>query len=232
VSLGRFGFDQGDDWIIGVSARTGGSGYVIADAVKVVFGQPLATGPPTLGLGSRGDDVRSLQRRLIALDDLPKGTDTGTFDLRTWHAVVAFQGWRGLARDGLVGPITRAALTQAVPPVAWGGLRYGLELDLARQVLLLVAHGLTVRAIHVSTAAPGYHTPTGKFRVYSRERRSWSSQYDVWLPYALYFSEGHALHGYPSVPAFPASHGCVRIPMDDAPVVYAFAPLGTAVWVR
>jgi lipoprotein-anchoring transpeptidase ErfK/SrfK len=132
--------------------------------------------------------------------------------METWHAVVAFQSRQGLLRDGVVGPRTRAALARARPPQPWQRARRALEVDLRRQVLPLVADGRTVRAIHVSTAAPGYHTPTGSFHVY--------------------FQEGHAIHGYPSVPRYPASHGCVRVPLGDAPDVYAFAPLERPVTVR
>jgi putative peptidoglycan binding protein/L,D-transpeptidase-like protein len=233
VRLGAFPLRAGDDWIVGVSARTPGPGYVVADAVRVVGG-PAAAGDarPVLELGARGGAVRELQTRLTALRYLRAGSADGVFGMRTWHAVVAFQGWRRLPRDGVVGPATQAALRVARRPSPWGGLRRGLELDLGRQVLLLVSGGATVRAIHVSTAAPGYHTPVGSFRVYRRERFSWSYPYGVWLPHALYFSEGHALHGYGSVPSFPASHGCVRVPLDEAPAVYAFAPLGTPVRVR
>ena len=80
--------------------------------------------------------------------------------------------------------------------------------------------------------ARGFHTPTGAFRVYRRELRSWSYLYRVWLPCALYFQEGHAFHGYYSVPSYPASHGCVRMTLADAPSVYPFAPLRTPVIVR
>jgi lipoprotein-anchoring transpeptidase ErfK/SrfK len=52
------------------------------------------------------------------------------------------------------------------------------------------------------------------------------------MPYALYFSGGYAIHGYGVVPAYPASHGCVRVPESEAPYVYAAAPLHTAVVIR
>ena len=88
-----------------------------------------------------------------------------------------------------------------------------------------------VRAIHVSTGAPGRATPSGSFRVYRKERMSWSRPFSTWLPYASYFTGGVALHEYPSVPAYPASHGCVRVPHDDAPTVYDFATDDTRVVV-
>jgi lipoprotein-anchoring transpeptidase ErfK/SrfK len=99
-------------------------------------------------------------------------------------------------------------------------------------VLLVVVRGRTVHAVHVSTAGPGFVTPRGRFSVYRRERLSWSAVYDVWMPYALYFSGGYAIHGYGSVPAYPASHGCVRVPLSEAALVYALTPLRAPVIVR
>jgi peptidoglycan hydrolase-like protein with peptidoglycan-binding domain len=187
---------------------------------------------PPLQLGARGAPVRALQRRLIALGYLPAGAADGAFGQRTWHAVVAFEGWQRLHRDGVVEGRTRAALASATRPRPWVRLERGLLLDLERQVLLVVEGGRTVRAVHVSTARPGYVTPRGRFEVYRRERLSWSASYGVWMPYALYFSGGYAIHGYGVVPASPASHGCVRVPESEAPYVYAAAPLHTAVVIR
>lgn len=189
-------------------------------------------GQPPLHLGSRGVSVRALQQRLVALGYLPTGSVDGVYGQRTWHAVVAFQGWQRLHRDGVVGARTREALTSAVRPRPWVRLGRGLELDLERQVMLVVANGRTKRAIHISSAVSGYHTPRGRFRVYRRERLSWSSPYSVWMPYALYFSGGHAIHGFGSVPAYPASHGCVRMPMTEAPFAYAATPLHSPVVIR
>jgi lipoprotein-anchoring transpeptidase ErfK/SrfK len=146
--------------------------------------------------------------------------------------VVAFQGWQRLHRDGVVGARTSRALASAVRPRPWVRLGRGLELDLERQVLLVVVHGRTQRAIHISSAAPGRLTPRGRFDVYRRERMSWSAPYRVWMPYALYFSGGYAIHGFGSVPAYPASHGCVRVPMSEAPFVYTTTPLHTPVVIR
>jgi lipoprotein-anchoring transpeptidase ErfK/SrfK len=53
----------------------------------------------------------------------------------------------------------------------------------------------------------------------------------VWMPYASYFVGGIAMHEYPDVPAYPASHGCVRLPEGEASHVYSFVELGTPVYV-
>ncbi len=187
---------------------------------------------PTLRLGSRGASVRRLQERLVARRYLPWGAATGVFDERTWHAVVAFQGWQGLGRDGVVAARTWRALDRARTPVAPPDMSRGLVVDVSRQVLLLVANGRVQRAIHVSTAAPGHWTPRGRFRVFRKEVLSWSIPFQAWMPYANYFTGGFAIHGFASVPAYPASHGCIRVPMVEAPGVYAFASFGIPVIVR
>jgi Putative peptidoglycan binding domain len=74
---------------------------------------PRHGSPPVLHWGSKGLAVRRLQACLIALRYLPRGSVNGMFGDRTWHAVVAFQGWEGLQRDGIVGPKTNAALPRA-----------------------------------------------------------------------------------------------------------------------
>jgi lipoprotein-anchoring transpeptidase ErfK/SrfK len=222
--------------VLGAAAATLGLGTAVCLPTQGTASGPAqivqasARGP--LHLGSRGPRVRALQERLITLGYLPTGAARGVFGQRTWHAVVAFQGWQRLARDGVVGPRTSSMLAHASRPRPWVRLRRGLELDLRRQVLLVVVGGRTVRAVHVSSARPGYVTPRGRFHVYRRERASWSAAYHVWMPYALYFSGGYAIHGFSVVPKYPASHGCVRVPLGEAPFVYSATPLHAPVLIR
>jgi N-acetylmuramoyl-L-alanine amidase len=183
-----------------------------------------------LHLGARGAAVRTLQATLARLAYLPSRGIDGVFGMRTWHAVVAFQGWSGLARDGVAGPRTRAALTRAHRPLPWS-TSDGIEIHIHQQVLLLVSHGRLERAIHVSTGAGGA-TPIGHFEIIRREPMSWSVPFAVWLPLAQYFYGGYALHEYPVVPAYPASHGCVRVPDSEAPTVWQFGHAGMRVWTR
>jgi lipoprotein-anchoring transpeptidase ErfK/SrfK len=98
--------------------------------------------------------------------------------------------------------------------------------------LLVVEHGTVRRAVHASTGASKFATPDGRFTVIRRERMSWSRRYHVWMPYALYFYRGWAIHAARIVPGRPASRGCVRIPIEDAPFVFRASPLGTAVLIR
>ncbi len=202
-------------------------------AVCVASTHPAnASGSPALALGSRGAHVTALQKRLVELHYLRRSAVDGVYGMRTWHAVVAFEGWRSLPRDGVASLRVQTLLRTAVPPHPWRHLRRALLLDLDRQVLLVVRNGRTVLAVHISSGAAGHPTPTGSFRVYRREPMSWSVPYRVWMPNALYFTGGYAVHGFGTVPAYPASHGCVRVPLGEGPAVYAAAPVGTPVLIR
>jgi len=173
-----------------------------------------------------------VQRRLVALKYLPADGVTGAWDYQTSQAVMAFQAWQGLDRDGVVGPQTLAALETASAPVpASTGSGHRVEVYRAKGVTLLVDGSSLVLALHSSSGAAGYETPAGTYSVFRKEESSWSVPYEVWLPWASYFNGGIALHESDSVPAQPASHGCVRLPSPLAKTAYDFAPIGTPVIV-
>jgi hypothetical protein len=190
---------------------------------------PARQSAPTLTLGSHGAAVRSLQAALVRLTYLPAGGVDGVYGMRTWHAVVAFQGWKGLMRDGIAGPQTLAALVRATVPTPWSTAT-GMEVHISQQVLLLVAGGRVQRAIHVSTGMPGWPTPIGHFTIISRVPQAWSYPFHEWMPLAQYFHSGYAIHELAAVPDYPASHGCVRVPAAEARVVWSFGRLGMRVW--
>lgn len=209
-----------------------GRDLVLATAVALLVAAPSAAAGTALRYGSRGQNVLLLQRRLAALGYLGSRDVDGVFGDETWHAVVALQGWEQIRRDGVVGPNTRRALARASRPGPWAMVPRALEVDLDRQVLLVVEHGTVRRALHASTAAPPYTTPPGRFIVIRRARKSWSRRYHVWLRDALYFYRGWAIHGFRSVPEKPATHGCIRIPLRDARFVFERTPVGTPVFIR
>jgi len=208
---------------------------LLALALAALLAAPAASPAAgrVLAEGSRGADVQALNLQLAELGYLRPNARHSVFTPATTHGVMAFQKWHGLARDGRVGPQTTAALRTAVRPTPRtpGGKGRRIEVLLDRQVALLIDRGVVRRTISVSTGAPGYATPTGSFKVFRKETRSWSYPYSVWLPYASYFVGGVAFHGYASVPPYPASHGCVRVPFAFMREVYAFAAIGTPVRV-
>lgn len=193
---------------------------------------PRGGPPPTVAPPPRSILVRDVQRRLIVLGYLPRGAADGIAGPQTAHAILAFQGWEGLRRDGRATEALKAVLAAATRPVPRPGPARRIDVSLRRQVALLVERGRTIRAIHVSTGKPTSPTPPGRFRVFRKELQSSSFPFQVWLPYASYFNRGIAFHESPSVPAFPASAGCVRIPASDSRIVYDLARIGTNVLVR
>jgi L,D-transpeptidase ErfK/SrfK len=68
----------------------------------------------------------------------------------------------------------------------------------------------------------GCHTPTGHFSIYSKQGRGCkSTKFPVGrggapMPYCMFFHGGFALHGSYDVPGYNASHGCVRLFVNDA----------------
>jgi hypothetical protein len=175
--------------------------------------------------------VRGIQLRLWTLGYLDRTDVTGSLDYVTSQALLAFQGWEGLARTGTVTGQTQVELFRASPPRP-SSHRRGARIEIHRErgVLLMLEGNEIVRAVHTSTGAGGA-TPSGTFRVYRKELYSWSVPFQVWMPYAAYFVGGIATHEYADVPSYPASHGCVRLPVGEAHRVYQFVEIGTPVQV-
>ena len=160
-----------------------------------------------LRTGSTGADVEALERRLDELGYWV-GTVDQRFDSRTHHAVVALQKVAGIGRDGIVGPVTRSALDAGARPSPRTGAGHLIEIDLTRQVLLVVDGGTVSRIYDTSTGRTPGSTPVGTFSV-TREIGGYRYAPLGTLYRPKYFYGGVAIHGYTSVPSWPASHGCV-----------------------
>ena len=174
-----------------------------------------------------------VQRCLAFLRYLPSGAVTGRDDYRTQQALFAFQAWTGLTRSGVDDRATRARLEVGRSPKPRKESASGHYAEVFRSlgVLLCVNDGKLVRVVHCSTGRPSLPTPAGHFSVYMKALDWWTTEYLDWMPFASFFSGGDAIHGFPDVPAYPASHGCVRVSMPEAAWVYSFLPYGAAVCV-
>jgi PKD repeat protein len=179
---------------------------------------------PSLARGSRGPSVLALERRLAELRYALPRVDA-LYGHDTFEAVLAFQKVHGLPRTGTVEPWLWRRLATAEIPRARRGGDY-IEVDKTRQTLFVVRGGEVTKIVHVSTGLTG-NTPLGTWQVY-RKVPGWD--WVLWYP--LYFLRGFAIHGYPSVPAYPASHGCVRVPMWIAPSLFDAHGFGTTVSIH
>jgi len=194
--------------------------------------EPPPAPSPWLAQGAEGDEVLALQQRLTELGYW-LGAPDGAFGSATHHAVVALQKVAGIARDGVVGPATLDALGRGVRPSVESSSGRVVEIDLARQVLVTVQDGGVVWVFDTSTGKVVGTTPRGHWTI--TRQIDGLRQSELGLLYRpKYFHEGVAVHGYTSVPSYPASHGCVRVtyPAMDAIWELGLAPVGTPVWVR
>ena len=197
--------------------------------------------PPGLGRGATGPEVQALEEKLTALR-YEVGKADGVFDVMTGHGVMAFQKAEGLNRTGRATDDVLAKLAEAQPQAAMlpGGGADRVEIDLNRQVLLLFKGGKLERVLNTSTGNNKRYcvdgqcatavTPGGSFRVGRKIKGLRVSRLGQ-LYNPLYFNGGIAIHGSPSVPAYPASHGCVRIPMGSSAWFHDTVPSGTPVYV-
>ena len=186
---------------------------------------PLATGG--LQVGSQGPEVLALEERLVERHYDPGEVD-GRFDGATQYAVMALEKVVGMPPTGKVeAPLWEALATLVDPaPLLPDGGEERVEVDLTRQLLMLYNEGDLRLISHVSTGSAKRYcsggrcgvsvTPGGAHRFLWRVN-GWRQSRLGRLYNPVYFTRGGiAIHGFPSVPTHPASHGCVRIPMHTA----------------
>jgi len=178
--------------------------------------------------------------RLLSQQGFWTGPIDGVFDAGTHSALIAFQKWHGREATGqLTTEEFEAIHTSASPRARELGYEH-VEVDLDRQVLMLVSEDGTTKVLPVSTGNNKTfvdegqksiaYTPRGRFLVYYKET-GWKSGSLGRTYYANFISGGVAIHGSRSVPNEPASHGCIRVPMFAARKVSDLLKLGTIVLV-
>jgi L,D-transpeptidase catalytic domain/Putative peptidoglycan binding domain len=188
---------------------------------------PRSTPLPTLRTGSKGVYVRLLERRLVDLHYRLVGIDA-SFDFRTADAVMAFRKVQRMQRTTIVDEaVWRALARPAVPHPRIATDGFHVEVDQTRQVLYTVQDGAVTNVIHVSTGKPSTPTRDGSFSVTSKL----AGYSDHLLYYPSFFDGQRAIHGWPDVPSYAASHGCVRVPYWHAKWIFGLTPVGTRVVV-
>ena len=170
--------------------------------------------------------MRALQRRL---KDLGYVTPiNGHYGGSTARAVLAFRKVNGFSRTTSAGRTVFRRLARG-----GGGFkaRYPkagkhVEFDWSRQVVALLRGSRPQIVLHTSSGAPSTPTVFGKYRFY-RKHPGYNAK---GMYYSVYFVGGYAIHGFSPVPTFPASHGCLRIPIASAKRVYGWVSLGDPIY--
>jgi hypothetical protein len=179
------------------------------------------------GAGARGPKVVLLQRALLSLGfAVPV---TGFYNDGTARAVLAFRKTNRMSRTGYASPTVYSLVFQHRGAFKLRYPRAGrhVEFDWSRQVVVLAKGGRAWRVYHASSGKPSTPTVFGSYRFYSKTPGTNSHG----MVNSNYFVRGYAIHGYPSVPAFAASHGCIRVPIPNSRQIYDWIPLGMRIFV-
>ncbi|MGH2800802.1 MAG: L,D-transpeptidase family protein [Thermoleophilaceae bacterium] len=178
------------------------------------------------GAGERGLKVLLLQRALLREGFATPVT--GYYDDGTARGVLAFRKTNGLGRDGYAIKEVFAALMrgQGSFPLRYPKAGKHVEFDWSRQVLVLARGGRPYRTYHTSSGAPATPTVFGSYRFYLQTPGTNSKG----MVHSSYFIGGYAIHGYASVPSYPASHGCLRVPIPNALSIFNWIDIGDPIY--
>jgi hypothetical protein len=185
-------------------------------------------------------ELKQAERRLADMG-YPTGPVDGAIDPKTRNGLILFQKWEERKLTGQINRNEFDAIMSAEAPQPRDPGYAHVEIDVDRQLLLLIdSEGAIEKMLPVSTGSNKQYnekgirglayTPRGRFRIYNKIA-GWRKSPLGLLYYPNYFSDGLAIHGNPSVPRSPQSHGCVRIPMSAAAEISKRLPVGTIVLI-
>ncbi|MBI5156467.1 MAG: murein L,D-transpeptidase [Acidimicrobiia bacterium] len=180
--------------------------------------------------GDSGPDVARMQQALADAGFYHFEID-GVFGRGTETAVIALHKYLGIDRTATFDSLDWVRLAQLPPPGIpnrWNEKDY-IEIDIARQLLFLVRGGRVTQILPVSTGSGNVYwsvrngswatsrTPRGDFVLQNHQYGWGCDSVTGWCVYKYWgFSRFYGVHGYRSVPTYPASHGCVRVTIADA----------------
>jgi hypothetical protein len=202
-------------------------------AVHLAAGSVLRASAPAvqyvhteLGPGSSGASVRLLQSELYHLHyAVPLN---GVFEEGTARAVIAYRKVTDMERTEYAGMsvFSRLARHGGAFHVRYPHDGRHVEANLTKQVLAEIEPKGRVREIYMmSSGKPSTPTVVGRFSVYLKT----PGTNEKGMVDSNYFISGYAIHGYPEVPTYAASHGCLRVPIPDAASIFSWVQVGTPV---
>lgn len=207
--------------------------YTIRATHKATAQQAAATAKPQRFTAIAGDahrggaEVRLLQ---VGLARLGYATSvSGRYDDATGLAVLAFRKVNDMSRTTTA---DRSIYVKIFRGQGGFRLRYPragrhVEFSWSHQALVLADHGRPELVYHASSGKPSTPTVFGHFHFYSKDPGvNGEGMFD-----SNYFIGGYAVHGYPDVPTYAASHGCIRVPNSDAPQIFSWIKLGMSIYV-
>ena len=182
---------------------------------------------PALHEGQCGNVVLGFKKAMRKLGYI--ANDGRCFGGKTARGVLAYRKVNGMAatyRAG-AGLVKSAFAGKGAYKVQHPGAGQHLEAPLGKQVLVFATDDKPVAVYPISSGKSSTPTVTGHFE-FIRTEPGYNSH---GMYYSFYFYGGYAVHGYESVPDYPASHGCIRTFVADQPEIYNRINFGEDIFV-
>ena len=171
---------------------------------------------PKLNRGECSDVVGAFKGHLAKMGYVSGGGKC--FTARLGREVLAYRKVNDMDRTKKAGPgiLQKVFADQGGYQVKYPDAGEHVEAPLAKQVLVLIKDGKPFAIYPISSGKSSTPTVTGHFE-FIRQEPGYNSH---GMYYSFYFYGGYAVHGYESVPDYPASHGCLRTFIADQPEIY------------
>jgi hypothetical protein len=182
---------------------------------------------PSLHQGQCGDVVVGFKKAMRKLGYI--ANSGRCFGGKTARGVLAYRKVNDMARSTRAGSglVERMFAGKGGYEVLHPGAGEHLEAPLSKQVLVFTKGDKPFAIYPVSSGKPSTPTVTGHF-TFIRTEPGYNSH---GMYYSFYFYGGYAVHGYESVPDYPASHGCIRTFIADQPEIYERIHYGESIFV-
>jgi hypothetical protein len=182
---------------------------------------------PALHEGQCGDVVVGFKKAMRKMGYI--ANSGRCFGGKAARGVLAYRKVNGMSRSYRAGAgLVKSAFSgkgeyKVVHPAAGEHL----EAPLSKQVLVFAKGDKPFAVYPVSSGKSSTPTVTGHF-TFIRQEPGYNSH---GMYYSFYFYGGYAVHGYESVPDYPASHGCIRTFIADQPEIYERINFGESIFV-
>ncbi len=182
---------------------------------------------PSLGQGECGDVVVGFKKAMRKMGYI--ANSGSCFGAKTARGVLAYRKVNGMSRSYRAGKgLVKSVFSgRGAYKVRHPGAGEHLEAPLSKQVLVFAKGDKPFAIYPVSSGKSSTPTVTGHFS-FIRTEPGYNSH---GMYYSFYFYGGYAIHGYESVPDYPASHGCIRTFIADQPEIYNRINYGESIFV-
>lgn len=182
---------------------------------------------PSLHEGQCGDAVVGFKKAMRKLGYI--ANSGRCFGGKTARGVLAYRKVNGMTRSMRAGKglVKRAFAGKGGYRVRHPGAGRHVEAPLGKQVLVFAKDDKAYAIYPISSGKSSTPTVTGHFE-FIRTEPGYNSH---GMYYSWYFYGGYAVHGYESVPDYPASHGCLRTFIADQPEIYERIQFGEDIFI-